>query len=1179
MSVRTTLIRCLILAVFAGIGGVAWWAQSYVRPEAVRASVQSTFEEQLPEAKVTLREAHMRVFGGISVRDLSFTKKDDDKPFFAAPLAVIYHDKEQIVNGQLVIRKIELDSPTLRLERHADGRWTFDGLTKPSPADKAVPSFVIKNGTVTLVDKSPNGLPSLTLTEANFTLVNDPPPLFLNVKGSAKVVLDGHTTPVKVDLNGQLHRLTGQFSLRMSANEIPLGPDLANCVKAWKPSLAETLKAFTATASVKADVSYKPDAIPALSYDLEVKLKDGRFSDPLLPVPAEGIEAIIRYRDGKVTIDKATAKLGTCTAEVSLETRSDTTIKAIPPPTPGLVPGTLASVVRNGATPTPELDALSEFEQHFEKIDLTLKDLTLNDDLFDRLGDKAEILRKRFNPIGVLTAGYHFSRPSGMTWRRDLDLKPTRFGITYEKFRYPLTDVVGMIRKSVTSSGGDETSIDLTGTASGQRVDVKGIVRGTGPDPGIDLRISGNNCPIDHRLFEALPKLKHQQALKKLRALGRADFTAEVKQAEGENYAESTFKFQVTDAKFNYALFPYPLESVTGLVTIFVTGMDPARPRRPGQTMSSEPDRDAITFSDFTGKHGNGVITMRGTHQALPRGPDRQLSLHVEGRDCPVDLDMKAALTAIKIDSVWRTFSPRGNMTFAVDVNIADRVAAVPVPRLPPFNPLQPPAIQGLLTKRAKTDDAEDVPFNPATDLAMTLNFTGPSVTPDFFPYDLDKVAGRVRYDGTQIRVEKFTASHGESNWALDAGEVRVFPDGRVWANIGRLDIAPFTADKAFASALPETLKKAAGEMNLRGGAEVTMRHIVVLTPPDAPKLLPKTVARGQSPGVSDTSKVPSNDPDPDIYWSGEVRLNDAAVDAGLEWSHLKGKIATTGRYYGTHLGEVVGNIWLDEGNVADHPLRNVKMRYRADPQTLRPLMKPDEYEPVNVRFADVTGQFFGGTLGGEARVVLSDPVRYRMRLDATDVRLEEVAQHHGLNKNGTLEGLAQASLRLETINDPVTGKPMMDGAGTVDVDHGHLLNLPIMMPLLKTLKLQAPDKTAFDEGHAVFTVRGDRIRVTHLDLLGDAISLGGSGETDLKGQYVKFDFHTIWSQTLQRWLTTPFGDLNGFVSEKLFRIEVSREGDGKMKYEARLVPFITDPFRMIADRAKKRKERLNANK
>ena len=74
-----------------------------------------------------------------------------------------------------------------------------------------------------------------------------------------------------------------------------------------------------------------------------------------------------------------------------------------------------------------------------------------------------------------------------------------------------------------------------------------------------------------------------------------------------------------------------------------------------------------------------------------------------------------------------------------------------------------------------------------------------------------------------------------------------------------------------------------------------------------------------------------------------------------------------------------------------------------------------------------------------------------------------------------------------------------------------------------------------------------------------------------MAGDYVKFDFYTILSQTLQRWLTTPFGDVTAAVSEKLFKIEVVRK-DGELKYEPRIVPFVTAPFRAIADRMKVRK-------
>ena len=141
---------------------------------------------------------------------------------------------------------------------------------------------------------------------------------------------------------------------------------------------------------------------------------------------------------------------------------------------------------------------------------------------------------------------------------------------------------------------------------------------------------------------------------------------------------------------------------------------------------------------------------------------------------------------------------------------------------------LPQPGVQGALTSLPRISGlaTEPTPFNPATDLTLTLNFAGPSITPDFFPYDLDAVAGRVRYDGTQVRVEKFTAKHGASrHWALDAGEVRFFKDGRVWANIGQLDVAPMVADEAFLKALPASLQKAVKDVNLRGPAEMVLKH------------------------------------------------------------------------------------------------------------------------------------------------------------------------------------------------------------------------------------------------------------------------------------------------------------------------------------------------------------------
>ena len=110
------LVRGLILAVLSAFAGGVWYAQSWVDPEHVHAAVSRSLEEQFPSATVHVGSARLSVFGGITVNDISMTRPDESTPFFAAPTAVISHDKERLNQGKLSIRKIELERPTLRIE-------------------------------------------------------------------------------------------------------------------------------------------------------------------------------------------------------------------------------------------------------------------------------------------------------------------------------------------------------------------------------------------------------------------------------------------------------------------------------------------------------------------------------------------------------------------------------------------------------------------------------------------------------------------------------------------------------------------------------------------------------------------------------------------------------------------------------------------------------------------------------------------------------------------------------------------------------------------------------------------------------------------------------------------------------------------------------------------------------
>jgi hypothetical protein len=1127
------LIRGGILAVLAAAGYAGWWARAWVSPENVRAAVVTHLEHDFPGSQVRLDTARLRLLGGISVTDLALTRTGDPEPFFESPAGVIYHEKEQLNRGRLIVRKIEFDAPVIRLDRRADGTWNVAGALAETDPDTPVPTLLAHNATLHLHDHTANGFPAMIVRGAKVQLVNDPLPV-LKLEASGTAVLGGDS-PIEtaVSVTARVNRVTKQSVVRLDLPEIRIGPPLAAAVAAARPDWADVLGRVSATVAVKAEFTYTPGGPTPVRSDVRLEVKNGRLEDPILPWPLEQVAGVVRVQDGRVTIeekDKVTAVLGQARIELALETRDE------PPRTtpPGAEP------------PADEGSAglIQILEEKLQSLTVAVHNLPLTDEVFARLPDRTKKFRALFDPKGAIDLTYRFSRPAA-GWRRDVDVKPNGLAVSYEKFRYPVADLSGTLRKTVAQDGTDEMTVQMTGKAGGRVIELRGRTAGSGEDPFIDLRVSGDDLPIDDVLFAALPKEKYRTALRKLGAHGRGNFAATIRQDLNCNLCESTFALTVTDGTMKYALFPYPLEQVRGEVYLSIITSTPTRPVRPGEPIRPLPDTDRYELKTLTARHGGGTLWLEGVNEVAENGRDRKLHLGLKGKNCPLDESFFKALESIRLTGVSRSFAPTGQLTFGIDAEVIDHI---------PPDPASP-----------------DPPFDPATDLKLTINFRGPTVTPDFFPYEFADLAGVVRYQGSVVDLVNVTARHGKSRWALDAGDVRFGPNGSVWANLGGVTASPIVPDATFLAAVPAGLRKGLADFNLRGSMDLAVRHLVVAVPPTPP---PPTHAPEPVPISGTSAKLaspsPTKDPDPVVYWDAKLSFAGAAFDTGQPWADVRGTLGCVGRYEGAFLGPVSGTIWLDRATVADQPVSRVKASFAAEPQKPDPA-KPGTYEPVAVRITDAAGTLFQGFIGGEARVVLSDPPRYRLWLTASDVRLDEIARHYKLGQDAELKGTAQARLVLENALDPKTGTLTLKGDGSVDVPAGRMYNLPVLLDLVKLAKFQAPDQTAFEEAHAAFRIQGDRVLVDHVDLIGSAVSLGGSGELDATGKYVKFDFYTVWSQTLKRWLTTPFGDVTAAVSDKLFRVEMTRGPDGVLKYEPRFVPMVTDPVRAIAERIRRR--------
>lgn len=1161
MALRSWAIRGLILAGVAAVVALGWVASSWVSPEHVRAQVIAHLNEQFDGVEVHVGSAHMRLLGGIAVSDIRITRPgpEGQTPLLIVPSAVLYHDKEQLNRGRLVIKKVELDKPELHLERGPDGKWNLAAVLKPTPVDRTVPTFVVKGGTVHLTDHGPDPLPPLTLTDATLTLLNDPLPV---LAVQVKTRLDGFGP---LTARAKMNRITGTLVLGLEMPEFPLGEVAATVAARFAPDLAPHLTGLAATAAVSADLSYTPDApVNKWRHDVRFELKGARFTHPDLPWPAEQLGCTAQVVDGRLKVDELTAVVNGAKVKLSLETRADAV-------SGGRQPAELRSHAVGSPAPHATNDTpLKRLEHHLQRFDLSVAGVALDDALFQHLPDQLKQARRMFSPVGQVDVGYRFAR-EGAGWRREVELRPRQITVAYEKFQYPVADVRGQVKRTTTHAAEPVVTVDLVGTAGGQLITIKGAVTGDGDDPGINLRITGANVPLDDKLVAALSP-KYAALVRRFRANGRGDFVAEIVQKPGINLCENEFRIDIRDATVNHEQFPLPLQKVKGRLVIRVATCDLSRPVRPGDPPGPPPERDEIILDGFTAVHSGAAVWLNGSKRPIPGSRDQKLTLHVGGNSCPLDADLKAAVTALGVGSVWDAFAPRGAITFTAHIDLIDR--APPVNR-PDFQP----------------------PVNPVTDLKLTFDFSGPTVTPSFFPYELTDFTAWVEYKNGRADVAHVAGRHGETRVRLAEGDVRFYPDGVIWANLAGLEMKPVVADAALTRALPGKLGPGLAELKLKGGVELLVKRLVVLTPPENPTaalpdpmpvgLFPASGGRqspegaplgGQTPSARQVPRAQSpvshtTAPDPVVYWDAEVRLAGASLDTGVSWEQVFGAVACRGRYEGTHQGLLRGAMWFDRAVIAGQPLSRLSARVRGLPQQPDPA-RPGQYLPPELEFTDLAGDLFHGLVGGEARVMLTDPVRFDLWLTATDVQLDEIARHYKLGSDADLKGIAQAQLRLFNRPDPKTGQLVTEGLGKIDVPTGRMYNLPILLDLVKLARGQAPDRTAFEEAHAVFSVHGDRVRVEQVDLIGKAICLGGAGELDTSGDYVKFDFYTIPSQVLAKLINTPVGDLTAFLSKTLFKIKLTRE-NGELKYRPEPVPLVTEPARLVADRLRARSAKM----
>jgi hypothetical protein len=1050
------MVRALVFSIVAGSADVAFVFLRCTNSANVKVQVLAYLREHFPGAEVTLDSAYLQLLGHVSLNELRFSQPNgpDKSEFAYIPSAQIFHDKEQLSDGKLAIRKIQLDKPRFRFIRLPDGSWNVSHVWTPS-MDESNPIIIIKNGTFIFEDHvAGTKTPTLEIKDVNLVVMHDPrAPITFEGKGHCPIA-----GPIKI--KGSWTPSPCGLMVSLQADAVPLTPTFMKRLAFYWPEAAEHAEQLEGIASLQTDIAYHPgppstltkrDGVEvgtpdtsAWSHNLHWQLHHGKLRHPQLPIPMEHIEAAGHCLEGRFNLERLTAQAGD--ARIKMD---------------GIAKG---------------LTIDSDFIAN-----VTIENLNLTPDLFDRLPACARKIQIDFSPHGIIDLTCRLERTAGK-WFRHADVRLKDLAGEFLRFRYPVEHVSGQLIQGVDERRNqpvDTLSINLVGWAGSQKVYIKGEVNGDGPDSAVAVRIWGDNIPLDAKLQAALEP-RQQKIAQSFHPKGLANFDADIRRAAFTRKFTNRYIIHFHHTAARYDVFPYPLENIEGDLDI-------------------RPD-DSWEFRNFSATHNGCRVTTWGESQPTRNGP--RLVVNIQGRDLVLNSELEAALQP-ELKEAWQSFHPTGRMDFSARV----------------------------------TSLAQLVP-----EVVVNVTARDCTIRPNVFPYLLSHLNGQLRYENRKVHLEKVQAVHDGSVMTLDQIDVYLKPEGGIFARLDKLQGTPLIVNDDLRRAMPEVLRNICESVDL---------HDPVRLKTD---LTISTFANNSRPTI--------------VYWDGHLEVTDATLHAGVALEHVTGKIACRGSCQGDELktepghSPLVGNLLIQDATILKQPFRN-----------LHASLEVPENHSNTLLLRGIHSTIFGGEVYGESKIELGPNPAYELNLTGSQIRLEDFARHN-LKPGVKMTGAAGARLYLAG-----RGKDFqtLSGNGSLDVPKGRMYELNLLVDLLKILNLRVPDGTAFEEAHAAFAIRGDRVTINRLDLLGTPVSLGGKGQMKIDGSDLNLEFYAVWARVMQV-LPPIINEIPKEISKQFLKIKMHGTLGVKVDTIKEPVPILVEPLRELLNVMGGRRTSGNSN-
>ncbi|WP_145173542.1 AsmA-like C-terminal region-containing protein [Rubripirellula lacrimiformis] len=982
--------------------------------ETARCKFLSQLREHYPNHDVSVRHGHFDPNVGLVFEDLRISEPASSMLQFRSREMVrierltvigdLHAEKLLDQQNPLVTRRVLVEGLTANLWLEDDDQLSILSLLPLPKLGPAAPRIDLRQVRLRLLGDSPSSRP-IDAEMSEVVILNHVHPdqsvdTDITVVGATDFAND---VKLKVSMRG------GSLDVRCAANGVHFNRRLYdNLPSGWRQMVHH---AKDLNCVCDSSISYHRTAAGKTNYQIRTAIHDGRFAHTRLPEPISQIRGLIVCDPSGLTIEASQANLGDAIMQIT---------------------GKFADL---------KWPCQADLE-------IRTRGLLLDDRLSSALPASLQEGWRKLQPFGRIDIDAKLAHRDGQ-WQTDADLTCKGVDVRYEKFPYPIEQVVGPIRlrnNILTTEG-------LSGRIASQLMQCAFRLP-TKPEITHEKSLvvtTDGPIPIDNSLLKSLsPRGADTTGLesfvRSLRPRGSIQLGMAVFATDARGHQTKKIELKVIDGHMRYDKFAYPLYNVSGGIVV---------------------DNDLVTLSGFRATNANaGVITCDGTYRmptthtppAQFRITDDQvvapsvsrLDMNFQASNVPMDESLRSSLPWTT-QQTWDAISPSGVLD---ELNLRLGKTGVDGP------------IQLDITARQRD-------HGQVTNRIL-------SIRPSSLPYRLDVTGGVVHFDGSSVKIESLYASHDASK--LSAEGVCVQDDDGRWVLTAQLHSGSrLHPDAELIAALPSQMREAMRRLQLRG--PVSIRGSTRLTIPDEAR------------------------PEPIIDWDLDLQLEGNRIaDVGPVHS-LRGEISIKGTRNESIL-QADGQVKIDSMHIDDLQVTGIRGPFSINDDRLllggRSTQRriPASFRTSNVA-PSISGRLFDGSIDMDGEVILSSG-DFDVGVAVQNARVPTLLADFGYG-DADLTGTFTGQTKLQ---GNLGSSDLLKGNGAARVTGANLYQLPMIVKVMNLINLKPTEDVAFTDGEVEFTIFGDAVTFNDLQIWGDLVSLQGGGTMNRR-QELDLTFNT----------------------------------------------------------------------